>query len=163
MITIRLSDAILNSKIGALDRSLGFVFGAARGLLLCAIAFIFFNWLAPDAASADAEFRWRLRNQWLANSKSLPLLKATSDQLLAPAARRSRRLARQVQKAQARPDGRRPAASPSRAQGRAGDPVARQRRPKADAGQDQCCDARAGRQAQAGFRSSERRVAALSD
>ncbi len=39
VITIRLSDAILDSKVGALDRSLGFVFGAARGLLLCVIAF----------------------------------------------------------------------------------------------------------------------------
>jgi membrane protein required for colicin V production len=82
LITIRLSNAILDSKIGALDRSLGFVFGAARGLLLCAIAFIFFNWLAPDASSAGSESS-TLRNQWFANSKSLPLLKSTGDQLLA--------------------------------------------------------------------------------
>ena len=34
LFTVRLSDAILDSKIGALDRSLGFVFGAARGFLL---------------------------------------------------------------------------------------------------------------------------------
>jgi membrane protein required for colicin V production len=77
VITIRLSNAILDSKIGALDRSLGFVFGAARGLLLCAIAFIFFNWLAPDGAESST-----LRNQWFANSKSLPLLKSTGAQLL---------------------------------------------------------------------------------
>jgi membrane protein required for colicin V production len=84
-ITIRISDAILDSKIGALDRSLGFLFGAVRGLLLCAIAFIFFNWLAPEAASptAGSGSSAALRNQWLANSRSLPLLKATSDQLLA--------------------------------------------------------------------------------
>jgi membrane protein required for colicin V production len=82
-ITIRISDAILDSKIGALDRSLGFLFGAVRGLLLCAIAFIFFNWLAPDAANPSASSGVALRNQWLANSRSLPLLKATSDQLLA--------------------------------------------------------------------------------
>ena len=36
IITIKLSDAILDSSIGALDRSLGFLFGAFRGLLLCA-------------------------------------------------------------------------------------------------------------------------------
>ncbi len=47
LITIKLSDAILDSKVGALDRSLGFVFGAARGLLLCVIAFVFFSWLVP--------------------------------------------------------------------------------------------------------------------
>ena len=33
LFTVRLSDAILDSKIGALDRSLGFVFGVARGFL----------------------------------------------------------------------------------------------------------------------------------
>ena len=32
LFTVRLSDAILDSKIGALDRTLGFVFGVARGL-----------------------------------------------------------------------------------------------------------------------------------
>ena len=31
LVTIKLSDAILDSKIGALDRSLGFLFGAGRG------------------------------------------------------------------------------------------------------------------------------------
>ncbi len=86
IVTIRMSNAILDSKIGALDRSLGFLFGAVRGLLLCAIAFIFFNWLAPDANSGDKpspDSPSALRSQWFANSKSLPLLKATSDQLLA--------------------------------------------------------------------------------
>jgi membrane protein required for colicin V production len=83
LITIRISDAILDSKIGALDRSLGFLFGAVRGLLLCAIAFIFFNWLAPEAANPAPNSAGALRNQWLANSRALPLLKATSDQLLA--------------------------------------------------------------------------------
>ena len=33
LVTIKLSDAILDSKIGALDRSLGFLFGAGRGYL----------------------------------------------------------------------------------------------------------------------------------
>jgi membrane protein required for colicin V production len=83
IVTIRISSAILDSKIGPLDRALGFAFGAVRGLLLCAIAFIFFNWLAPEATSANADSSSALRNQWLANSRALPLLKATSDQLLA--------------------------------------------------------------------------------
>ncbi|MCG8535915.1 MAG: CvpA family protein, partial [Pseudomonadales bacterium] len=33
-ITMRISDFVLDSRIGALDRTLGFVFGAARGFLL---------------------------------------------------------------------------------------------------------------------------------
>lgn len=82
-ITIRISDAILDSKIGPLDRSLGFLFGALRGLLLCAIAFIFFNWLAPDATGPSSASAPNVKNQWMANARSLPLLKATSDQLLA--------------------------------------------------------------------------------
>ena len=40
--------SILDSRIGALDRTLGFVFGAARGLLLAVVAFLFFDWLVPD-------------------------------------------------------------------------------------------------------------------
>jgi membrane protein required for colicin V production len=81
IVTIRISDAILDSKIGALDRSLGFLFGLARGLVLCAIAFVFLNWLAPDAVSgAD---KTGAKKDWLANSKTLPLLKTASAQLLA--------------------------------------------------------------------------------
>jgi membrane protein required for colicin V production len=80
IVTIRISDAILDSKIGALDRSLGFLFGLARGLLLCAIAFVFLNWLAPDAVNGTDKSG---KKDWLANSKSLPLLKTASAQLLA--------------------------------------------------------------------------------
>ena len=80
IITIRISDAILDSKIGALDRSLGFLFGLARGLLLCAIAFVFLNWLAPDAVNGLDKSG---KKDWLANSKTLPLLKTASAQLLA--------------------------------------------------------------------------------
>ncbi len=83
IVTIRISSAILDSKIGPLDRALGFGFGAVRGLLLCAIAFIFFNWLAPESTAANPDSNSALRNQWLANSRGLPLLKTTSDQLLA--------------------------------------------------------------------------------
>ncbi|MFX5730354.1 CvpA family protein, partial [Acinetobacter baumannii] len=34
VITVRISDMILDSRIGALDRTLGFLFGLARGLLI---------------------------------------------------------------------------------------------------------------------------------
>ena len=64
---------ILDSKVGALDRSLGFVFGAARGLLLCAVAFVFVNWLMPDKSQPD----------WMKNAKMKPLLAVTGDQIMA--------------------------------------------------------------------------------
>ncbi len=72
-ITIKLSDAILDSKVGALDRSLGFLFGAVRGLLLCVIAFVFFNWLVPE----------QTQPQWVKTARMRPLLQATGDQLMA--------------------------------------------------------------------------------
>jgi len=47
IITIRISDMILDSRIGALDRTLGFLFGLARGLVIVVVAFLFFSWLVP--------------------------------------------------------------------------------------------------------------------
>jgi membrane protein required for colicin V production len=51
-ITMRIADFIIDSRIGALDRTLGFVFGAARGILLVVVAMLFFNWLVPSAEAA---------------------------------------------------------------------------------------------------------------
>lgn len=73
IITVKISDAILDSKIGALDRSLGFLFGAGRGLLLCVVAFLFFNWLVPEKS----------RPEWVNTAKTRPLLERTGESLLA--------------------------------------------------------------------------------
>jgi membrane protein required for colicin V production len=47
IVTVRISDMILDSRIGALDRTLGFLFGLARGLIIVVVAFLFFSWLVP--------------------------------------------------------------------------------------------------------------------
>jgi membrane protein required for colicin V production len=73
LVTIRLSDAILDSRVGALDRSLGFVFGAVRGLLLCVIAFVFFSWLVPE----------KTQPEWVKTARMKPILQATGDELMA--------------------------------------------------------------------------------
>jgi membrane protein required for colicin V production len=73
LITVKLSDAILDSKVGALDRSLGFLFGAVRGLLLCVIAFVFFSWLVPE----------KTQPEWVKTARMKPILQATGDQLMA--------------------------------------------------------------------------------
>ena len=73
LITVKLSDVILDSKIGALDRSLGFIFGAVRGFLLAVIAFLFFNWLVPDKSQPE----------WVKAAKTKPFLQATGDQIMA--------------------------------------------------------------------------------
>ena len=53
VITVRFSDMVLDSRIGALDRTLGFLFGLARGLIIVVIAFLFFAWLVPDRSQPD--------------------------------------------------------------------------------------------------------------
>ncbi len=64
IITVRISDMILDSRIGALDRTLGFLFGLARGLLIVVVAFLFFTWLVPDKQRPD----------WVSGAKSLTVL-----------------------------------------------------------------------------------------
>ena len=71
ILTVKLSDAILDSKIGALDRSLGFLFGVGRGYLLCVIAFVFFAWLVPPKSYPI----------WVQSSKTKGWLEATGSSL----------------------------------------------------------------------------------
>jgi membrane protein required for colicin V production len=52
IITVRVSDMILDSRIGALDRTLGFLFGLGRGLIIVVVAFLFFDWLVPAKVPA---------------------------------------------------------------------------------------------------------------
>ena len=65
LITFRISDRVLDSRVGALDRTLGFIFGLARGFLLVAIVFILFTALARD------------QPEWVRNAKSFPILQQT--------------------------------------------------------------------------------------
>src|SRR6266571_4891830 len=72
VITVRFSDMILDSRIGALDRTLGFLFGLARGLIIVVVAFLFFAWLVPP----------RTQPSWVANAKSKVVLQSTGDWLM---------------------------------------------------------------------------------
>jgi membrane protein required for colicin V production len=73
LITVKISDFILDSRIGPLDRSLGFLFGAARGALIALVAFAFFVFLVPD------------KNQpaWVKDSRIRPLLEPAGQSLVA--------------------------------------------------------------------------------
>jgi membrane protein required for colicin V production len=55
IITVKISDLILDSRIGRARPTLGFVFGAGRGLLICVIGWVFLAWLVqgkmPEWAS----------------------------------------------------------------------------------------------------------------
>ncbi|WP_315919575.1 CvpA family protein [Mesorhizobium sp. SP-1A] len=65
VITMKIADFIIDSRVGALDRTLGFLYGAARGILVVAVGLMFFNWLAGSNAPA-----------WVAQAKSRPLLES---------------------------------------------------------------------------------------
>ena len=72
VITVRFSDMVLDSRVGALDRTLGFLFGLARGLVIMVVAFLFFAWLVPA----------RTQPNWVANAKSKVVLQSTGDWLM---------------------------------------------------------------------------------
>ncbi|MDX6805240.1 CvpA family protein [Terrihabitans rhizophilus] len=73
LITMRLSDAILDSRIGPFDRGLGFLYGGARGFLLAVIAFLFFSWLVPT----------QQQPAWAVQAASRPALESAGAQLRA--------------------------------------------------------------------------------
>ena len=72
IVTVRISDMILDSRIGALDRTLGFLFGLARGLLIVVVAYQFFIWLVPDKQRPD----------WVTGAKSRTVLESTGEWLM---------------------------------------------------------------------------------
>ena len=71
IITVRISDMILDSRIGALDRTLGFLFGLARGLVIVVVAYLFFDWLVPQKSQPA----------WVVDAKSRVVLASTGDWL----------------------------------------------------------------------------------
>jgi membrane protein required for colicin V production len=71
LLTMRIGDWINDSKLGPLDRTLGFVFGALRGILIAVVVVIFGKWLLganlPD---------------WAAEAQPLPTLESLGDRLI---------------------------------------------------------------------------------
>jgi membrane protein required for colicin V production len=56
LLTMWIGDMVVDSRVGPLDRTLGFVFGAARGVLICIVAAVFANFLlAPKLPDMVAE------------------------------------------------------------------------------------------------------------
>lgn len=72
-ITMKISDFVLDSAFGALDRTVGFLFGAARGLLLVVVAMQFFNWLVPAPQQP----------RWVSAAKSKPVVDYLGERLMA--------------------------------------------------------------------------------
>jgi len=72
IITMRISDFVLDSRAGPLDRTLGFVFGAARGLLLVIIAVLFLNFFIAGERQPE----------WIAMAKTKPWLDSLGTDLM---------------------------------------------------------------------------------
>ena len=69
-LSMKIADFVLDSRVGAIDRGLGFLYGAARGLLLMVVAQAFFLWLAQTTPA------------WVAQSKSKPILESLGNSLM---------------------------------------------------------------------------------
>lgn len=73
IITVRISDLVLDSRIGALDRTLGFLFGLARGFLIMVVAYLFFNWLVQNEQGQP---------EWIRDARSKVVLQSAGDWLI---------------------------------------------------------------------------------
>ena len=72
IISVKISDAVVDSSAGGFDRTLGFLYGLGRGFVLVAIAYLFYGWLVPIDKQQD----------WVRNAKSLPAVKYVGETLL---------------------------------------------------------------------------------
>jgi membrane protein required for colicin V production len=71
LITMRFSDAVLDSRVGMIDRMLGFVFGVARGFLLVVVAYLFFAFLAEEKSFPP----------WIKDAQSLAYIQSAGQSL----------------------------------------------------------------------------------
>lgn len=59
----------LHERAELLDRTLGFIFGLARGLLIVTVAYLFFAWLVPNPDDQP---------DWIRNAKTRPTIENTA-------------------------------------------------------------------------------------
>jgi membrane protein required for colicin V production len=79
LITMRIADFVVDSKIGPLDRTLGFIFGIARGVLIAVVVVVFGQWLFQTNAPGGED----KMPSWAREAKSLPFLQDLGDRLIA--------------------------------------------------------------------------------
>ena len=64
LISVRIADWVLDSAAGAVDRTMGFMYGLGRGLLLVVVAYLFYIWLVPKEK----------HEEWVRNARLLPVI-----------------------------------------------------------------------------------------
>ena len=72
LITSRISDTVLDSRVGPIDRVLGFLFGVARGFVLVVIPFMFYESFVDKPEQ---------QYPWVRDAVSRPYIKSTGDSL----------------------------------------------------------------------------------
>ncbi len=72
VISVKISDRVVDSSVGAFDRTLGFFYGLLRGIVLVAIAYLFYGWLLPVDRQED----------WVRNAVTLPVIRTVSNAML---------------------------------------------------------------------------------
>jgi membrane protein required for colicin V production len=72
IISVKISDRVVDSSAGAFDRTLGFIYGLVRGLVLVSVAYLFYGWLQPPENQED----------WIRNAQSLPVVRGVSEFLV---------------------------------------------------------------------------------
>ncbi|HTZ79976.1 MAG TPA: CvpA family protein [Stellaceae bacterium] len=82
LLTSAISRRVKESSLSALDRSLGLIFGLARGAVLACLLYLGVTWALPEQS----------RPQWIQQARTLPLLSSGADVLrsLVPPSMRSR-------------------------------------------------------------------------
>jgi membrane protein required for colicin V production len=73
LLTRLLTGRVKDSALNALDRSLGFLFGLARGAVMVCLAYIALQWMMPPGRQPA----------WLAEARTLPLVASGADALRA--------------------------------------------------------------------------------
>lgn len=71
LLTMRVADFVVDSRVGPIDRTLGFVFGVLRGILIAIVITIFGTWLLPNNLPS-----------WAAQSQTLPHLQSMGQTLI---------------------------------------------------------------------------------
>lgn len=71
LLTMRIADFVVDSRVGPIDRTLGFVFGVLRGTLIAVVVTIFGLWLLPNNLP-----------DWAARAQTLPYLRDMGNTLI---------------------------------------------------------------------------------
>ncbi len=75
LITARVSDSILDSRVGMIDRILGFMFGVARGFILIVIPYMLYEAFMVDPKNPESAW------PWVRNSQSLPYIQSAGNSI----------------------------------------------------------------------------------